>query len=82
VIKTIASKQIGINELVDAIQHQLEQNLFNDRKYWLLTERAYQLIRDIKMKNISKEKIKAEIIALVSENKFNLYKFALEYNKK
>jgi hypothetical protein len=34
------------------------------------------------MKNISKEKIKAEIIALVSENKFNLYKFALEYNKK
>jgi len=82
VIKTIASKQIGVNELVDAIQHQLEQNLFNDRKYWLLTERAYQLIRDINMKNISKEKIKAEIIALVSENKFNLYKFALEYNKK
>lgn len=82
VIKTIASKHIGINELVDAIQHQLQQDLFNDRKYWLLAERAYQLIRDIKMKNISKEKIKAEIMQLVNENKFNLYKFAVEYNEK
>jgi hypothetical protein len=34
------------------------------------------------MKNISKEKIKEEIIERVSENKFNLYKFASEYTKK
>lgn len=81
VIKTIASKQTGIKELADAIVTKLDENSKNDRKYWLLAERAYQLMRDKKMKNISKEKIKLEIIRLMNENRFNLYKFASDYEK-
>ena len=76
VIKTIASNGTGIDELFDAIQHHLQQNLSNDRKNWLLAEKAFYLVQQKKMRTISKEKIRKEI----SESQdFNLYRFIKNY---
>lgn len=75
VIKTIASKKSGIPELVQAIQ-KLETGLMgNDKKYWLLTEQAYHLIQNKKMKTIDKQQLKDQIEELDKKGSFNLYHF-------
>jgi LAO/AO transport system kinase len=79
VIKTIASQRSGLQELSGAIDKRLGGNEDQDRKYWLLAERAYQLIRNERMKNISKEDLKKNIKAAIHEGKFNLYSFAGKY---
>ncbi len=72
VIKTIASQKEGIKELLEKIiQHQqLVQN--TDRKYWLLAEKAYQLIQQKRMKDIDKKYLKQQF---ETTQEHNLYKF-------
>lgn len=76
IIKTIAEKGEGLNELFTAIQKLLEERTVSDKKYWLLAERAYQLIQAGRMNNISKEvlfnRIKEESANIKA---FNLYRF-------
>jgi LAO/AO transport system kinase len=76
VIKTIASKQEGIVELKNAIEKVLLNNT-NERKAWLLAEKAFYLIQKEKMKAIDKAVLKKEI----EENgtNFNLYHFVKKY---
>jgi len=52
----------------------------HDRKYWLLAERAYQLIRNERMKKVSKEELGKNIKASIHEGKFNLYSFVKHFN--
>lgn len=75
IIKTIASQKQGINELVSSIQQHLQQVTVSDKKYWLLAERAYQLIQQQRMKNISKQQLKTAIIAAHEAGAFNLFNF-------
>lgn len=79
VVKTIASERSGLQELSDAIDKKLGEDEDQDRKYWLLAERTYQLIRNERMKNISKDELKKNIKAAIHEGKFNLYSFARKY---
>ncbi len=72
VLKTIAHRKEGIKELVAAIRLQLEAGSHQERKNWLLAEKAFYLIRERKMKDVSKEKILEEIS---KETNFNLYRF-------
>ncbi len=76
IIKTIAEKNQGLQELFKAIQKLLQEKSVSDKKIWLLTERAYQLIQDSRMNNISKavlfNKIKEQSI---NTKAFNLYRF-------
>ncbi len=76
VIKTVASERSGLAELAEAIDKKLGQHDEQDRKYWLLAERAYQLIRNQRMKNVSRDELKQNIKAAIHEGKFNLYSFA------
>ena len=78
VIKTIASERSGLHELAEAIDKKLTLHEEQDRKYWLLAERAYQLIRNERMKNVSKDELKKNIKAAIHEGKFNLYSFVKE----
>ena len=72
VIKTIASKKEGIEHLKERIGLlQASQN--TERKNWLLAEKAYQLIRNKKMKAVSKKELKDKIEK--EKAGFNLYKF-------
>ena len=55
VIKTIASQKEGIPELYNTIIQQLQQEQFSDRKYWLLAEKAWQLIVSKRMHGTSSD---------------------------
>ena len=76
VIKTIASRKEGIQELFEKITDQLQVTASTDRKYFLMAERAYQLIEQYRMKNISKEDLRKEI---ESKQNLNLYQFIQQY---
>jgi LAO/AO transport system kinase len=80
VIKTVAIQNEGVNELLKTIEHLLKHHHSKERKYWLLAERAYQLIQRKKMNGIQKEKLKEEIKELSNKNSFQLYSFIKNYS--
>ena len=77
VIKTAAIQKKGINELYEAIQAQLAQHTINDKKLWLLTEKAYYLIQQKRMAEINKTALKNKIER--EGDHFNLYRFIQQY---
>jgi LAO/AO transport system kinase len=79
VIKTVASEKKGLDELAAAIDADLLRITGSERKFWLLAERAYQLIRNYRMKDISKQNLKKNIEEAVNRNEFNLYSFIQHY---
>jgi LAO/AO transport system kinase len=58
IVKTVAVREEGIDVLASAIEYALQHNT-NTKKYWLLAEKAYLLIQQKRMKDISKATIKA-----------------------
>lgn len=80
IIKTVASENKGVDELLKEIEHLLKHHHSREKKYWLLAERAYQLIQRKKMNGIDKEKLKEEIKELSGKNSFQLYSFIKNYN--
>ncbi|MES1218606.1 MAG: methylmalonyl Co-A mutase-associated GTPase MeaB [Bacteroidota bacterium] len=79
VIKTIASQKEGIAELFQTILHQVQKRHPSDKKVWLLTEKAWKLITNRRMKDISKEQLKAKIAEELKQKTFNLYTFIQGY---
>jgi len=79
VIKTVASQNEGVSDLLKEIEHLLKHHHSKEKKYWLLAERAYQLIQRKKMNDIDKEKLKEEIKELSNKNSFQLYSFIKNY---
>ncbi|MFT3909839.1 MAG: methylmalonyl Co-A mutase-associated GTPase MeaB [Ferruginibacter sp.] len=77
ILKTVASKKEGISELLKSIDEILLQQKDNDKKNWLLAEKAYHLIQQKKMKDIDKAELKEKIA--VAGKKFNLYGFIKGY---
>jgi LAO/AO transport system kinase len=75
VVKTIALNRKGIKELVTCIEEHQQQHLLSDKKFWLLAERAYQLIQKKRMKDIDKAELKNLIEKAHGDNAFNLYSF-------
>ncbi len=79
IIKTIASQKEGMNELYDAILHSIQNNHFNDKKYYLLTEKVWALIQKKRMKGVDKKVILDTLIKISGEENFNLYEFADQF---
>lgn len=77
VIKTVAIQKKGIDELFDAINIQIKLHKTNDKRLWLLAEKAYHLIQQKRMADVNKQTIKNEI-ELAGSN-FNLYKFVQQH---
>jgi LAO/AO transport system kinase len=75
VVKTIATQKEGIKELLEIILHQLQKAHTSDKKFWLLAEKAFQLIQQKRMKGIDKALLKKEIETNYQKDNFNLYKF-------
>jgi LAO/AO transport system kinase len=73
VINTIADKLTGIDELMASIENVRFKN--NSRRPFLLSEKAWKLIQNEKMKNISRVKLQEEIILASANPAFNLYRF-------
>lgn len=75
IIKAVASDKMGIDVLYKAIKKHLTENTANEKKAWLLAERAYQLIQQKRMKDVSKEALQKEIGRAQQNASFNLYRF-------
>ena len=74
VIKAIAIKNEGIDELIEAInKHQTVGA--NSKRPYLLAEKAFRLIQNKKMKNISKKELYQQIEIELKKKDFNLYAF-------
>lgn len=76
VIKAIASQKVGLAELYAAINSVLHQVHSSQKRYWLLTEKAWYLVQKQRMKTISKDLILEKICSEADKPDFNLYKFA------
>jgi LAO/AO transport system kinase len=79
IIKTVALQKQGVAELYHALNECLVNGEVNDRKNWLLAEKAFVLIQQHKMKNINKETIKEALEKNVAAGNFNLYRFIQPY---
>ena len=79
VVKTIASRKQGLEELMQKITESLQQPQTTERKYQLLTERAFYLISKQRMQDVDKEEMKKKITREVVAGEFNLYQFVSTY---
>lgn len=75
VLTTVASEHKGINELWQAIESDATTPAFSPRKVWLQTERAWQLIQQKRMRDVSKQGLQEAIKKKMEEGSFNLYDF-------
>lgn len=78
IVKTEATNGTGIHILWEHIQTLLSAQHTNEKKSWLLAERAWQLIQSKRMKDISKAALKQDIEKAQQKNNFNLYRFVSE----
>ncbi|MBK9531904.1 MAG: methylmalonyl Co-A mutase-associated GTPase MeaB [Chitinophagaceae bacterium] len=77
VIKTIASQKKGIDELLKTITDSFLLAKDNEKRSWLLAEKAFHLIQKKKMTAIDKGLLKQKIEAEGKD--FNLYAFIKQY---
>lgn len=79
IVKTIASQKQGLGELMQKIEESLGHQQATDKKYRLLTERAWYLISKRRMKDVDKEEMNKKISRLSAAGQFNLYQFVSTY---
>jgi len=75
IVKTVAPERKGIAELVEKIRQHEDSSHDNEKKNWLLAEKAYQLIQKIRMKDITRQDLASRIRAQQPDTDFNLYRF-------
>jgi LAO/AO transport system kinase len=75
VVKTVASQQQGLDELMREITRFLEHGKEGRRHYRLLAERAYHLIRERRMKDVQIQVLEEAIAKDCANGTFNLYQF-------
>ena len=79
VIKTVATKNEGLVELLDAIEKHHQHGFNSHKKAHLLTEKAMMLIRNLRTKDISFETIEQELQQLMTDKNFNLYQYVSKF---
>ena len=77
VIKTIALQKNGIDELLKKINNVLLYKKEDEKRYWLLAEKAFHLLQQRRMGDIDKAVLKESIKKAGAD--FNLYRFIKEY---
>lgn len=78
VIKMIASENKGMEELMEAIEKHRLNKKDNEKKYWLLAEKAWKIIERYKMRGLDKKQLVKEIRSMDLAF-FNLYSFTRKY---
>jgi LAO/AO transport system kinase len=77
VVKTVASQNTGIGTLSARILELEKQPAVHPRRFYLMAEKAYHLIREKRMQDISKQEL---LLALEQSGpKTNLYQFIKKY---
>jgi len=75
VIKTVATEKKGIEKLLEKITWHEQLMRSPGKKISLLAEKAFLLIQQKRMKNVSREFLKQQIQKTYTLKDFNLYKF-------
>ncbi|MDH7463832.1 methylmalonyl Co-A mutase-associated GTPase MeaB [Chitinophagaceae bacterium 26-R-25] len=75
IVKTIASQGEGVEKLFHTINERLKTQSANNKREWLLTEKAFHLIQQKRMKDIDKLSLKEDIKKALGDKSFNLYAF-------
>ena len=79
IIKTIATKNTGIEELSSEIERHSTVSKTNDKKAALLAEKAWKLIAERRMQDLIKKNLQSEIQTLLENKNFNLYSFVKKH---
>lgn len=79
VVKTIATKSLGIEELAESIDKDLLKKSNTTKRIQLLTEKCWQLIEAEKMRHYNKKQISEAISTAITGPNFNLYSFTKDY---
>lgn len=77
VLKTVADKNVGIDELLDWIAKASHRD--QDRRLYLYAEKAYRLIQNLRMKDIEKQDLRQHIAEAMKTSDFSLYRFVDHY---
>lgn len=75
IIKTSSTQKLGVDGLFNSIITHQHQAPLSEKKHWLLTEKAYQLIQHEKMKVVDRDMLKKRIDEQAGQPDFNLYRF-------
>jgi len=78
VVQTIATAKQGIEALFMETENAL-QRIPGDKKTALLAQKAFYILREERIKNISRQQLKDQIEGLLKNNDFNLYTFIAGY---
>jgi LAO/AO transport system kinase len=79
VIKTVASKNEGINDLMNAIEKHNHASVNSGKKIHLLAEKAMMMIRNKRTKDISITQIENDLKELITKTDFNIYRYVKKY---
>ena len=74
VLKVTAINNEGIEEIIKKIDEHGKVSE-DSKKIFLLTEKAYRLIQQKRMKDVDKKKLEAKITEALNGKEFNLYRF-------
>lgn len=78
VVKTVATKNQGLDELLAAIEKH-HHGFNSHKKVHLMAEKAMMLIRNLRTKDISFETIEQELQQLMADKNFNLYQYVSKF---
>lgn len=78
VLKTIATRDEGIHELIQAIDRHQQQMDHKERHALLLAEKAWQLIQHRRMQDVNKKALQQQILQELEGGTFNLYKLVMK----
>ena len=78
VLLASATNKKGTEGIIKKIDEHLIKT-HNDKKVFLLTEKAYKLIQNNRMKNLDKKKLQKEIEKEIKNKDFNLYKLVKDH---
>ena len=80
VLQTIALQHQGISEVIRAIEKVWNEKNNLDEKAWVLAQKAYYLIQEKRMKDISKTQLKEKIRVQLEKGPLNLYAFCQNFS--
>ena len=80
ILQTVATRAEGISTLATTLETLQQSPELRDKKSWLLTEKAYQLIGRKRMSDVSRTRLQEEIKTAMQQKDFNLYRFVSSFN--
>lgn len=80
VIKSSAMRNEGVTEIVEMIRKHRDSGAYQEKKSYLLAEKAYRLIQQKRMRGIKKGDLREALAKVATQPDFNLYRFADQFN--